>query len=188
MGGKGAKRVSDTRDGLRVSGAARLGGWERCHFRRGGGGDALGAGKLPGRLPICEGPTGNCLRPSLRPTPPWPPWNIWKMLSRGVAIARHPSAVREGDEKKNVSSRRATSERNAGSRAACGRRARRIRSRKRSIRSRETLAREHLRRDRAVATTRVWCPEGRLGIALLSRGRSRCAIASVDFGARVVTG
>ena len=51
MGGKGAKRVSDTRDGLRVSGAARLGGWERCHFRRGGrGGGRTRGGEVAGEV------------------------------------------------------------------------------------------------------------------------------------------
>ena len=96
VGGRGVSAVRDassSRDRRRESSG------KKCHFRRRGrarDGDALGMGKLPGRLPICDGPTGYCRRPSRRG--PWPgsPWNSRKMLSVGFMAFRYEAAPAGG--------------------------------------------------------------------------------------------
>ena len=57
-------------------------------------GDAL-ASKLPGRLPICDGPTGNRRRSSRRGSWPGSPWNSRK-ITVGFMAFRYEAASAGG--------------------------------------------------------------------------------------------
>lgn len=100
MGGKGAKRVSDTRDGLRVSGAARLGGWERCHFRRGGGGTHSGRGSCRGGCRSAKGPRGTACGPPCARRRPGRPGTSGRCYREGSPSRVTPPPCARGTKKK----------------------------------------------------------------------------------------